>query len=215
VIAFAACVGSPDKLAAFGSPGLRLAMEPDSVFAQLTTTTSIHEAYNEALDHFARCDDLEALVLLHEDVEILDSAFCARVRAALADPRVAIAGPIGARGVSSLAWWDGEIVGAVNETRGLIAGDASDPDVDALDGLMLVLSPWAVRTLRCDTRTFTGFHAYDLDLCFSARAAGRAVRVAPLTVFHHTKGGYGDVAAWRAANAAFAAKWALAPAAAA
>jgi hypothetical protein len=216
VIAFAACVASPGKLAAFGAPGLKLAMEGDSVFAELGTTTSIHEAYNEALEHFSRADDLEALVLLHEDSEILDAGFCAAVRAALADPDVAIVGPIGARGVRSLAWWQGEIVGAVSETRGLISGDATDPRVDALDGLMLVLSPWAVRTLRCDTATFSGFHAYDLDLCFQARAAGRHVQVAPLAVHHHTKGGYGDRAAWLRADAAFAAKWGLtAPAAAA
>jgi hypothetical protein len=215
VIAFAACVGSPEKLAAFGAPGLKLAMEPDSVFAELSTTTSILEAYNEALEHFAAYDDLEALVLLHEDTEILDAGFCDRVRAALRDPAVAIVGPIGARDVRSLAWWDGRIAGTVSETRGLVSGDLSDPEVDALDGLLLVLSPWAVRSLRCDTQTFTGFHAYDLDLCFQARAAGRAVRVAPLPVFHHTKGGYGDGSVWRAADAAFRAKWSLSAAAAA
>jgi glycosyl transferase family 2 len=215
VIGFAACVASPEKLAAFGAPGLKLAMEPDSVFAELATGTSIHAAYNEALEHFATYDDLEALVLLHEDTEILDAGFCARVREALSDPNVAIVGPIGARGVRSLAWWSGEIAGAVSETRGHIGGDATDPDVDALDGLMLVLSPWAVRSLRCDTRTFTGFHAYDLDLCFQARAAGRAVRVAPLPVFHHTKGGYGDELVWHTADKAFRAKWHLRDAAAA
>ncbi len=213
MIGFAACVGSPDKLAAFGAPGLKLAMEPDSVFAELTTTTSIHKAYNEALEHFAAYDDLEALVLLHEDTEILDAGFCDKVREALSDPDVAIVGPVGARNVPSLAWWEGEIAGSVAETRGTIAGDASNPDVDALDGLMLVLSPWAVRNLRCDTAAFSGFHAYDLDLCFQARAAGRAVRIAPLTVFHHTKGGFGDETLWRNADAAFRAKWPLAEAA--
>ena len=82
-----------------------------------------------------------------------------------------------------------------------------DRDVDALDGLLLVLSPWAVRELRCDTETFTGFHAYDMDLCFQARKAGQRVVTAPLNVFHHTKGGYGDAAAWQAADAAFRRKW--------
>src|SRR5213592_1960464 len=67
MIAFAACVGTPAKLAACAAPGLRRVMEPDSVFGELTTDRSIHEAYNEALEHFARADGLEALVLLHED----------------------------------------------------------------------------------------------------------------------------------------------------
>jgi hypothetical protein len=208
MIAFAACVGSPDKLAQFAAPGLQRAMEPDSVFAELTTSTSIHEAYNEALEHFATYDDLEALVLLHEDCRLLDADFGDRVRAVLADPDVAIAGPIGATGVTGLAWWEGTIVGRVEETRGLVQGATVAGDVDALDGLLLVLSPWAVRNLRCDTRTFRGFHAYDVDLCFQARAAGRRVVTAPLNAFHHTKGGFGDVAAWQAADAAFRAKWA-------
>jgi hypothetical protein len=93
-----------------------------------------------------------------------------------------------------------------------VQGDLSDPQVDALDGLLLVLSPWAVRNLRCDTATFSGFHAYDVDLCFAARAAGRRVVTGGFGVFHHTKGGYGDMAAWQAADAAFRAKWRGVPA---
>jgi hypothetical protein len=207
VIAFAACVGSPEKLAGCAAPGLRRAMEPGSPFAELTTDRSIHEAYNEALEHFAAVDDLEALVLLHEDLELLDADFCARVRDALTDPSVAIVGAIGARGVRGLAWWEGEIAGAAWEPRGIVEGGFSAPEVDVVDGLLMVLSPWAVRNLRCDTDTFAGFHAYDVDLCFQARAAGKRVVVAELHHFHHTKGGYGDVAAWQAADAAFRAKW--------
>ena len=128
-------------------------------------------------------------MLLHEDAEILDLAFCDVVRRTFADPAVTITGPIGARGIDCLAWWEGEIVGSVQEPRATISGGASAPDVDALDGLMLVLSPWAVAELRFDNETFTGFHGYDVDVCFEARAIGHAVRVAPLRVFHHTKSG--------------------------
>jgi hypothetical protein len=206
VIAFATCVSSPEKFAACAGPGLRRAMEPDSVLAELTADASIHEVYNEAFEHFAALDGLEALVLLHEDTELLDGDFCQRVRAALADPAVAMTGPIGARGVHGLAWWDGTIAGRVAETRGVVAGPADPPDVDALDGLLLVLSPWAVRNLRCDTATFTGFHGYDTDLCFQARAAGRRVVVAELNAFHHTKGGFGDTDAWQRADTAFSRK---------
>lgn len=207
MIGFAACVGTPAKLAAYAAPGLARAMEPDSVFAELATDRSIHEAYNEALDHFAAVDGLEALALLHEDSELLDADFGARVRAALRDPAVAIVGAVGATGVDSLRWWEGTIAGRVAETRGVVAGAPAPRDVDCVDGLLMVLSPWAVANLRCDTRCFDGFHAYDADLCFQARAAGRRVTVADLAVFHHTKGGYGDVASFAAADAAFRAKW--------
>jgi Glycosyltransferase like family len=210
MIAFAACVGTPAKLAAFAAPGLQRVMEPDSVFAELTTDRSIHEAYNEALEHFAAVDDLEALVLLHEDTELLDADFCDRVRAALSDPSVAIAGTVGAAGVTSLRWWEGAVAGRAAETRGVVSGTPAPCDVDCVDGLLMVLSPWAVANLRCDTVRFSGFHAYDADLCFAARAAGRRVVVADLNVFHHTKGGYGDETAFARADAAFRAKYALA-----
>lgn len=209
MIAFACCVASPSTFAATALPGLRRAMEPDSPFAELSTTTSILEAYNEALDHFAAADGLEALVLLHEDTELFDSAFCATVRRTFADPEVAVVGAIGARGVRSLAWWEGEMCGSVLETRGAIDHGFDHSDVDAVDGLLLALSPWAVRHLRFDTETFSGFHAYDVDFCFGARAAGKRVVVADLPLMHHTKGGYGDKAAWDAADAAFRAKWRL------
>ncbi|MEA2180575.1 MAG: hypothetical protein QOG77_3872 [Solirubrobacteraceae bacterium] len=208
MIAFAACIASQEKFTAHAARAINRALRPDDVFAELTTSTSIHEAYNEALEHFSTVEDLEALVLMHEDVELLaPERFPSRVRAALADRSVAIAGVVGARGIPGLAWWDGEIAGAVAETRGNVHGDMRNRDVDAVDGLLMALSPWAVRNLRCDTDTFTGFHAYDMDLCFQARAAGRRVIAADLPVFHHTKCGYGDRAAWLSADAEFRAKW--------
>jgi glycosyl transferase family 2 len=142
VIAFASCIGSPAKFAGLAAPGLRRVMEPGSVLAELTTNASIHEAYNEALEYFAGVEDLEALVLLHEDTELLDKDFCDRVRAGLADPAVAMIGAIGARGVQGLAWWEGAVAGRVVETRGVVSGPLGPPDVDAVDGLLLVLSPW-------------------------------------------------------------------------
>jgi GT2 family glycosyltransferase len=210
MIAFAACVGSAEKFRSFALPGIRLASEPDSLVAEVTTDSSIFVAYNEVLDAFSERDDLEALVLLHEDTEIVDSAFCEKVRRRMADPDVAIVGVVGARGVRSLAWWEGEGFGRVVETRGVVDFRAGAHDVDSVDGLMLVLSPWAVRSLRFDADRFSGFHGYDADLCFQARAAGKRVVVDEIAVVHHTKGGYGDIDAYRATDAAFVAKWALA-----
>ena len=69
-----------------------------------------------------------------------------------------------------------------------------DEDVDAVDGLLLVLSPWAVRNLRFDADRFDHFHGYDVDFCFQARAAGRRVVVDDIELLHHTNGGYNDVA---------------------
>lgn len=209
MIAFAACVGSEEKFRSFAQPGLRLACEPDSLVAEVTTDSSIFSAYNEVLDALAPREDLEALVLLHEDLEIVDSDFCAKLRRRLAEPDVAVAGVVGATGVTSLAWWEGRGRGRCLESRGLVDFGGGRHDVDTVDGLMLVLSPWAARNLRFDEETFTGFHGYDADICFQARAAGKRVVVDEIAVVHHTKGGYGDREAYAACDRAFRAKWGL------
>jgi hypothetical protein len=215
MIAFAACIGSEEKFRLLAQPGLRKVCEPDSLVAEVITDSSIFTAYNEVLDAFAERDDLEALVLLHEDLEIVDSDFCAKLRRRLAEPDVAVIGVIGARGVTGLAWWEGEGRGRCLETRGLVDFGGGRHDVDSVDGLLLVLSPWAVRNLRFDDETFSGFHGYDADICFQARAAGMRVVVEELAVVHHTKGGYGDMDSYRACDRAFRAKWNLAGSAAA
>lgn len=207
MIAYAACVGDPAKLARCAAPGLRRAMRDGDAFAELTADRgSLAAAYDEALEHFAQVPDLEALVLLHEDTELLDADFGDRVRRTFAAaPDVAVCGVVGARGVTSLAWWEGEVAGRCAEPRGVVEGRPAPAEVDSLDGLLLVLSPWAVRHLRFGDAP--GFHGYDAEVCFAARAAGRRVVVLDANVFHHTKGGYGDPDAFARADAAFRARW--------
>ena len=213
MIAFAVVVADEAKFARCVRPGLALAGEPDSILVEATTDHSIFVAYNEVLDALRDRDDLEALVLMHEDVEILDPGFCAKVRARVAEPDVAVVGVVGATGVTSLSWWEGEGRGRVAETRGMVDFGGGAHDVDTVDGLMMVLSPWTIRNLRFDDERFSGFHGYDADLCFQARAAGKRVVVEELSVFHHTKGGYGDLEAFRRTDATWRAKWAAAAAA--
>ena len=209
MIAFACCVGSEEKFRRFAAPGLRAAAEPDSLIAETTTTTSIFEAYNEVLDALAGDESLEALVLLHEDTEIVDPAFCAKLRRVFEDPSVAVAGVVGAVGVRNLAWWEGSGRGRVLETRGWVDFGGGFHDVDSVDGLLMALSPWAVRTLRFDTERFSGFHGYDADICFQARAAGKRVLVDEIAVVHHTKGGLGNEDDYYACDRIFRAKWGL------
>jgi 2-polyprenyl-3-methyl-5-hydroxy-6-metoxy-1,4-benzoquinol methylase len=207
MFAFASVIGSEEKFRLCAAPGIGRVSEADAVVAEYTEATSMCSAYNEVLDAFAQRDDLEAMVLLHEDTEILDPEFCAKVRRRLAEEDVAVLGVVGARDVRSLEWWNGSGRGRVMETRGNIDFGGHTDDVDAVDGLLLVLSPWAVRNLRFDAAAFDAFHGYDVDFCFQARAAGRRVVVDDIGIFHHTKGGYGDEDSFRRADAAFRAKW--------
>jgi hypothetical protein len=56
--------------------------------------------------------------------------------------------------------------------------------VDTLDGVLLVLSPWSVRSLRFD-ESLGQFDGYDLDFCLQVRDAGRKVMTADLRIIHH------------------------------
>ena len=93
-----------------------------------------------------------------QDVEIADPDFCEKVRAALADPEVAVVGCAGATGVRTIAWWEGEVAlgpdrpalpastAAARCPRSPGRGPRPAPaEVDEVDGFLLVLSPWAVR----------------------------------------------------------------------
>ncbi len=210
MIGYGVCVGSERTYLRCARPGLLACAARDAPIAESRDNTSIFPAYNEILDVFADEPDLEALVLLHEDVQLRDAQFEAKVRAVLTNEQVAVVGVVGAVGVRSLAWWEGDGRGRCAETRGVVDFGGGCHDVDTVDGLLLVLSPWAVRTLRFDAATYHGFHGYDADICFQARAEGRRVRVVDVDLFHHTKGGYGDVVAYREADAAFRAKWSAA-----
>src|ERR1700709_1011009 len=92
--------------------GIRRAAEPDSEVLSGPSIGSIFKSYNALLERAAQCPDLEALVLVHQDNEIVDEDFCQRVRAALADPEVGLVGCVGAIGVRSIAWWEGAVSAA-------------------------------------------------------------------------------------------------------
>ena len=186
MIGFGIAVADWVKFRRFAQPGIARVAEPDSAVWVVEDGDSIQCAYNAILERAARIDGLEAVVLLHEDTEIDDPQFMEKVRSGFGDPLTAVLGPIGGRGVTALAWWDGLTFGRVkapNATSQLILS-AEVPfgwhEVDALDGLMMVLSPWAVREVRFDERFSPHFHGYDVDYCFEARAQGRRCMVAPL-----------------------------------
>lgn len=183
---------------------------------------SIFRSYNLLLDLAARCEDLEALVLVHEDAEILDADFCARLRLALDQPDVGVVGCVGAVGVRSIAWWEGsqtfgsfvqryhELGGGEFPGIGSAAGSAvngSPQEVECVDGFVLAITPWAVHNVRFDESL--GPHwGYDFDYCMQVRAAGRRVLAAPLRAAHHRPLQLlKDAEPWIAAHMRAAEKW--------
>lgn len=212
MIAFGIAVASRAKFRSRALPGIRRAREADSLV--LTREHgSLQAAYNSILDEAAARPELEALVLLHEDVEIVDPEFVTKLQRRIAEPDVAVVGVVGARGVRSLAWWEGDAFGGVAAPALIRAGRIDFPggapqDVDVVDGLLMALSPWAVRELRFDEAFAEDFHGYDVDFCFQARALGRRVIVDDIAVAHYSEWAparYGE--AWVRAAVTLKRKW--------
>ncbi len=151
--------------------------------------TSIFDAYNSILDEASMSPNVEALVLLHDDIE-LGADFEIQVRHALRFGDVI--GSIGSIGPRSIAWWDADRRGRVVDSRiGLQDFGGGIAEVDTIDGLVMILSPVA-QTLRFDSHGFRGFHGYDIDFCFQARHSGMRVIVAPLDLIHHSQHSLND-----------------------
>jgi hypothetical protein len=193
VIVFGSSMTDPEAYRRYARPGIAMAAEPDSEIYAFAAVGSICRSYNLLLERAASVKDLEALVLVQQEVEILDPDFCRKARQALSDTEVGAVGPIGASDVESIAWWEGTISSAPIILRYQRFGGGEIPafswkphqpapaDVDTLDGRLLVLSPWAVRTLRFDESLSLGF-GYDLDLSLKVREAGRRLRTADLPI---------------------------------
>ena len=207
MIAFVVAVADEARFRSVGGPSIDRAREADSVVMELRSAGGLQTRLNAALDELAPMPDLEAAVIVHEDVELCSPDAAARIRQAFADPAVAIAGAFGARGVRSLAWWEGRGVGAVRSLDGRLEGDFESGPVDAVDGLLLALSPWAVRNLRFAEDMDPDFHGYDIELCFQARYHGRSVVSIPLDVEHHHRPLFHDVERWVRNELRFQRRW--------
>ena len=107
------------------------------------------------------------------------------MREALRDPAVAVAGRSAPRGVRTIAWWEGEVSSAPvvhryhehggGEMRGYAGrGRGAAGEVDALDGFLLVLSPWAVRDVRFDEALAPATATTSTSACRCARPGERS-----------------------------------------
>jgi GT2 family glycosyltransferase len=201
MIAFGSSITAPEIYERCAERGFRTAAEGGSKLFAQPAAGSIFRSYNLILEQAMLHHDLEALVLVHQDVEIVDPGFCQKIRRVLSDPDVGVVGCVGAIGVRSIAWWEGAVTWAsfVHRYEEFGGGEFPsltwDPDelppyackgeADTVDGLLMVLSPWTVRNIRFDESLGLPLHGYDFDLCLEVRAAGRKVMTEDLRVVHH------------------------------
>ena len=89
MIAFGCAITRPEVYARCAEPGIRRAAEPDSVVLARRSAGTLFENYNALLDEAAALPGLEALVLVHQDTEIVDAGLlrAARERARRRDGR--------------------------------------------------------------------------------------------------------------------------------
>jgi hypothetical protein len=223
MIAFGCSITRPEVYRRCADRGFQLAAEPDSLIIANAAAGSLARSYNLIMDQVAERQDLEALVLVHQDAELIDRDFCSKVREALRDPQVGAIGLVGAIGVRSIAWWEGSVTWASfshryeefggGEITAFTWGDEEFPgyartgEVDTLDGFVLALSPWVVSHIRFD-EGISQIHGYDLDFCLQVREAGKKVLTADLkAVHHHSLELVNDPQVWMAAHMKVAEKW--------
>jgi Glycosyltransferase like family len=227
MIVFASSITEPDTYKRCAERGIQVATAgaggADIEVMPYSAAGSLFRSYNLILDTLAERDDLEALVLVHQDAEIADPDFVAKLRQALSDSEVGVVGCVGAIGVRSIAWWEGSVTWAsfVHRYRELGGGElpafawngaempayARTGEVDTVDGFVMGLSPWTVRNMRFD-ESLGPLHGYDFDFCLQVRDAGHKVVTADFKVIHHhSLELIGNPETWIEAHMRVAEKW--------
>lgn len=199
MIVYGCCVGSWGKFTANIVPRVG-----DAEVIALSGQSSIAATYNKILMSL-RKRTVDALVLLHDDLEITDPDAAAKIPAAA--ETYALSGVVGSRGdASSLAWWDSGCIGYQMTDSGPVGSQRFD-SASTVDGSIMIFSGWAVQNLWFDER-YPGFHGYDVDLCRQMAGVG----VIDLATHHHTTLGWKSDeirVAWEHADQIYRDKWGL------
>jgi hypothetical protein len=202
-IGYGCCVGTWDKFQRYVQPMIPF----DRPILTASNQSSIAVAYNAILDGF-RVYDLDAVILLHDDLEMIDPATEPKVLHALYDGEegAALVGVAG--GGPSMSWWNVDPIGHQLTDSGMINfGNTNVGTVDMIEGSFMAFSPWAIQELRFDERY--EFLGYD-DICLHAKATGKQVRVADIDTHHHSTVGYKSDSVrqmWERSEKIFNEKW--------
>jgi Glycosyltransferase like family len=211
MIAFATAVTDLATYEEVALPSIRRIAEPDSAILSRIGCDSIQRPYNEMMDEAAAMPGLEALVLLHQDLQLLDEDLLVRVRRVFRDPLVGLFGPLGGRASKLHRWL------APDEVFGFAIGpdqaDLEEPrisvgphEVDGLDGALLIAAPWVVRGVRFSEALAEHFHGYDVDISVRVRARGGKIVCEDFPCRHHMLFKH-DYAEQQAAGVALAKMW--------
>lgn len=205
VVAYGTCVGSWEKFNRWVVPRIG-----DRSLLGIANQPSIAVAYNRIIDAY-RGRGFDALVLLHDDLEIVDLIETAEKKFldVLDDRRVAFVGVAGSDH-ASMHWWNGRCVGHQLTDSGMLDFGVRTGEVIMLEGSILVLSPVMIENLHFDTR-YPGFLGYD-DVCLTANAWGYRSVVVDVDTHHHSTVGIKSDAVrndWELTERLFNEKWGI------
>ncbi|HEX4053712.1 MAG TPA: glycosyltransferase [Tepidisphaeraceae bacterium] len=158
----------------------------------------------------------DRLIFCHDDIEILNTDFAARLREHLDQFDL-----VGVAGTSRLI--RGEWVAAgppyifgqvaqIHPRQGFVVRIFGIPGrsaggIQAMDGLLFAARRSVVEKIRFDAQTFDGFHHYDLDFSFAAHLAGFRLGIANDIHILHGSWGTQDES-WRQSARRFHEKYA-------
>lgn len=200
-IGYGCCVGSWEKFHKYVEP----VIPAERPILTASNQLSISVAYNAILDGF-KVYDLDAVILVHDDLEMIDENTEEKVLSRFAaNEEIAIIGVAG--GGPSMAWWNIDPRGHQQTDSGPVVFGPHSGFVDIVEGSFMAFSPWAIQELRFDERY--EFLGYD-DVCLEAKRVGKQVYVAPIDTHHHSTVGYKSESVkvmWERSEVIFNSKW--------
>ncbi|MFZ2058205.1 MAG: glycosyltransferase, partial [Acidimicrobiales bacterium] len=120
MIIFGTCVGNEERYRTVALPSIERVAGTEDLIWSRSGERGIGAAYNEMILAARDVAGCQALVVLHEDVQIVDDNFRPKLLKSLGH-NVGLVGVVGASRLKGLAWWDARCTaGLVYETRGVI-----------------------------------------------------------------------------------------------
>lgn len=183
-------------------------LEPDSLILTRNGHDSIQQPYNEMLEEAAAREDLEMLILMHQDLELLDDSLLERVRPLLADSGVGLVGIFGGRRPPALLFGEEDRRRGRSVTPMVDTHHSAGPhEVEVVDGVLLAIAPWVVRSVRFNESLAGDFHGYDIDFSLRVRSMGGRIICTDAPYFHHMERPWNDSDQVRRAGYTLAKMW--------
>lgn len=161
---------------------------------------SIFEAYNQGVQQAKG----EYLVFMHDDIVFRTQNWGRIISQSLEDKKTGIVGVLGGHIIdeTSYSWtssgyYSGQVIQVKNGQQTLFNHNESGfgNEVVALDGMFLAARKelFDRQMLNWDSKTYKGFHFYDLDICMQAVTQGYKVQVVPILLEHHSMGAFNQM----------------------